>query len=65
MMRAKPVVSITGPMSFSTTTPIAVGLIAAIIMAMMPPREVPMMAASCSSCVVMKSSVSISSINGV
>ena len=44
MIRANPTVSITGPMSLRTTTPIAVGRTAAIIMAMMPPRDVPMMA---------------------
>ena len=65
MMRASPRVSITGPISLSTTAPITVGLSAAISMAIMPPREVPTMPTLCRPRKVKKSSVSSSSTNGV
>src|SRR5665647_1062482 len=52
----------TGPMSFSTTAPMAVGCAAAISMVIRPPREVPMTAASCSPARDMKSSTSSSSL---
>ena len=40
-MRERPSISITGPISFKMTQPIAEGWAAAMTMLMMPPREVP------------------------
>ena len=61
-MRASPSRSMTGPMSFSTTAPIAAGRSTPISMVSSPPREVPIMAALCRPRMVMKSSTSLSSI---
>ena len=61
-MRAKPAESITGPISFSTSEPMSEGCAAAMTMAMSPPREVPMIAASWRPVSVMKSMTSSISI---